>query len=171
MFAIMSYCNFHDTTDRYEIFVAMKELGVTSADRPEIMAIRDKNYQIYRNKFDTPAKQEELCKQARFNFFFVKTRRKGVPISAGSDTDKQPEKIEAIGKILGVISFCQFNVDETKWGQFLVNMGVKVESMKAVSDQAGQLYHSLITQHGFPERAPEVCAKTKNDFWASSFIK
>jgi hypothetical protein len=115
MFALISYCNFHDRTDHYEIFVALKELGMTSADRAEIMAIRDKNYRIYRDQFDTPAKQEELCRKASEQFFFTKTKRKGVPLLPGSDTEKQPEKIETFGKMLGAILFCEVKLDGKKW--------------------------------------------------------
>jgi hypothetical protein len=171
MLAILSFCNFHDITDRYEMFVAFKELGVTSADRSEIFAIRDKNYQIYRNKFDTPATQEKFCKDARSQFFFVKTKRKDVPIVAGSDTEKQPEKIETFGDVLGVLVFCRTKIDINRWGGFLVDMGVKSESMDALGKQAVQTERALVVQYGSPEHAPDVCAKAKNSFSADRFIK
>jgi len=171
MLALLSFCNFHDITDRYEIFVAFKELGVTSADRLEIFALRDKNYQIYRRKFDTPATHEKVCREARSQFFFIKTKRKGVPIAAGSDTDKQPEKIETFGNILGVLFFCQAKVDENKWGSFLFEMGVKSDSIPALNNQAQVTQHALAAQYRNPQGAPEVCAKAKNGFSADSFIK
>jgi hypothetical protein len=166
--ALLSFCNFHDITDRYEIFAAFKELGITAAENVEIMAIRDKNYQIYRNKYTTPAAQEKICRQARSQFFFIKTVRKGVPIIPGSDTEKQPEKIETFGTILGVLVYCEMKVDGTRWGHFMSDMGVKAESMDALGNQARETQRALVAQYGAFQRAPaEVCAKAKN---AATFI-
>jgi hypothetical protein len=171
MLAILSFCNFHDITDRYEIFVALRDLGVTSRDRTEIYTLRDKNYQRLRSEYTTPAAHEKFCSASRSQFFFIKTKRKGVPIVAGSDTEKQPEKIEAFGNVLGVLLFCERKIDDVRWGSFLFDMGVKSESVSALNAQAAQVRRSLSAEHGSPQRAPEICAKATNNFSAPDFIR
>ena len=169
--ALLSFCNFHDVTDHFEMFLAFKELGVTAADKSEILAIRDKDYQIYRDKFSTPASQEELCKRAKNQFFFIKTRRKGVPLVAGSDTNKQPEKIKLFGNALGVMLFCKANIDQRKWWDFMFYMGINSESVTPLVDYAAKTKQALAARYGTPEKASDTCLKIKNNYYSSTFIK
>jgi hypothetical protein len=107
-----------------------KAFGVTSADRPAMEASRDKNYQILRDKSKTAREHADFCIEKRSWPFFIKAVRKGSPLSAGSDTSKQPEKIELFGNMLGALVFCKIDVDGNKWGRFLWDMGVHTSPIR-----------------------------------------
>ena len=164
--ARMSFCGMFQDVDQYELAVAMKAFGVTSADRPAIEVSQDKNYQILRAKSKTAREHADFCIENRSWPFFIKAARKGLPLLAGSDTSKQPEKIEQFGNLLGALVFCKIDVDGNKWGRFLWDMGLKSESMSAMADQAKRQQQALIAENT-PQRAAKACreARTNPDLY------
>jgi hypothetical protein len=161
--ALMGFCGLFHHVDQYEMAMGMKAFDVTSADRPAMEAIRDKRYRAYREKYKTASAHGDFCIQVRSHPFFIKAGRKGSPIVVGSETTKQPEKIELFGNALGAMLFCKIHIDANKWGSFLFDMGVKSESVAALTDQSVQKRKSLVAQYGAPEWAVEFCNQTRAD--------
>jgi hypothetical protein len=77
----------------------------------------------------------------------MKTMRSGYHSFPGSDDRRQPEKIEFFGNFLGTMVFCNYPVDADKWGRFLFDMGVQVESMTALGNQAKTTQQALVNQY------------------------
>ena len=77
MLALIGFCGLHHHVDQYEMAVAMRDLGVTAADRSALEAVRDKNYQAYREKYGTAPAHGAFCIQVRLHPFFEKVGRKG----------------------------------------------------------------------------------------------
>lgn len=151
--ARMSFCGMFHHVDQYEMAMAMKAFGVMQADRPAIEASRDKNYQIIRDKFKTARDHADFCIENRSWPFFIKAGRKGSPSWVGSDTEKQPEKIELFGNMLGALSFCKIPIDGTKWGMFLSDMGVKSESIKEMGEVATKKGLALVAEKNSEQAA------------------
>jgi hypothetical protein len=154
--ARMSFCGMFHQVDQYEMAIAMKAFGVVQTDRPAMEASRDKNYQILRDKFKTARDHADFCIENRSWPFFIKAGRKGSPSWVGSDPEKQPEKIEFFGNMLGALIFCKIPMDGTKWGMFLSDMGVRSESMKAMGEVATKQGLALAA-----EKSPEQAAACK----------
>ena len=157
MLALIGFCGLHHHIDQYEMAMAMSELGVTAADRPALEAVRDKNYEAYREKYSTAPAHGAFCIQVRLHPFFEKVAREGSPTIVGSDTTKQPEKIELFGNLIGTILFCKMDVDSTNLESFFTDMGVLSESMNSLKDKSLKVQQALLTQYGTPERAIDVC--------------
>jgi hypothetical protein len=168
--ARMSFCGMFHYVDEYELSMAMKAFGVTTADRPAMEASRDKNYQLFRDKIKTAREHADFCIENRSWPFFIKAARKGLPSLVGSDTNKQTEKIELFGNMLGALRFCKIDVDGNKWGTFLWDMGVTSESMSAMADQAKRQLQALIAGDA-PQRASEVCKEARANPYLYRFNK
>jgi hypothetical protein len=157
--ARMSFCGMFHYVDQYEMAMAMKAFGVVQADRPAMEASRDKNYQMLRDKLKTAREHADFCIENRSWPFFIKAARKGTPLWVGSDPEKQPEKIELFGNLLGALVFCKIPIDGNKWGRFLSDMGVKSESMRAMSEVATKQGLALAAEKS--PQAAEVCKDTR----------
>jgi hypothetical protein len=159
----MAYCNFFHHVDQYEMAMAMKAFGVTSIDRQAIEARRDSQYKMYRSKFQNASSHGDFCIRARSHPFFIKAGRRGSPLIPGSDTNKQPEKIELFGDFLGVVAFCKIPIDDERWGKFLFDMGVKSESVPAIGTKAIAVRRALLAEHSNPARAQQVCDEARKN--------
>jgi hypothetical protein len=155
--ARMSFCGMFHQVDQYEMAMAMKAFGVVQTDRPAMEASRDRNYQILRDKFKTARDHADFCIENRSWPFFIKAGRKGSPLWVGSDPEKQPEKIEFFGNMLGALVFCKISMDGVKWGMFLSDMGVRSESMRAMGEVATKRGLALAA-----ENSPEQAAACKD---------
>lgn len=160
--ARMSFCGLHYFIDQYEMGVAMKAFGVVGSDRPAMEAARDKNYAVLREKFKTAKEHADFCIQNRSHPFFMKAARRGLPLWVGSDTIKQSEKIELFGDFLASMTFCKMPIDGDKWGLFLSDMGVKSESMQAMSERAAQTQRAYTQMAGTPQ-ANALCNETRSN--------
>lgn len=170
IFARMSFCGLFNFVDQYELMSATKAFGVTGSDRPAIEAVREKNYQKLRDTFKTPAAHGDFCIENWSHPFLVKAGRRQSTSIAGSDTTKQPEKIEVFGELLGSLTFCKMQIDGDKWGRFLFDMGVKSESIPAMAERAKAAQQSLAPLAG-TSQANEFCAQTKLNPSLSRFSK
>jgi hypothetical protein len=159
--AAVAFCNLDLQLDQYELLQAIRKLGIISADRAAIGAARDKLYDIYRYNFKTASAQLKFCSDIRTHPFLVEFIRKEVPVSAGSDLSKQPEKIKFFGTAAGTLKFCGIAIDEEKWDQFLSKMGIASESMPAISNQITKTRSALVSQHESPQRSPGVCSQVQ----------
>jgi hypothetical protein len=168
--ARMSFCGFHYFIDEYEMGMAMKAFGVIGSDRPAIEAVRDKNYALLREKYKTAKEHGDFCIQNRSHPFFMKASRKGIPLWVGSDTDKQPEKVELFGDLFAAITFCKMPIDGNKWGRFLSDMGVKSESMPAMSERAAQTQRAYAQMAGTPQ-VNALCNETRSNPNVARFSK
>jgi hypothetical protein len=182
--AVIAFCNFTKDVDQYELAAGMRAFGVAPADQPKIDAIRDRQYDIYRRDFSNLMRQRDFCAAAVTDAvkisrasdsirasFLLKIQRSGVPLLPGSDSRRQPEKIEVFGDLLGKASFCKISIDAHKFADFLSYMGVQAESMDALGNRAAKRQRDLVAQYESPDKALHVCDEAGADPWVRSFIK
>jgi len=107
LLAVISFCNLTMSIDQYEFGAGMRFFGITSADRPAMETMRDKQYEKFRREVTTPAKHFDFCKAAYRHPILSKAMRRGVPSFIGSDDRRQEEKIEYFGTSMGTLMFCK----------------------------------------------------------------
>ncbi len=161
--AVIAFCGLWHDIDQYEIASAMKALGVAQADRPAIEQVREKNYQGLRGKYQTAKAHGDFCIEIRSHPFLTRVKRSGVPSVVGSDHRRQPEKIEVLGNLLGAMATCKTQLDDNKWGLFIVDMGVAVESLAGITAQAKTARQSILATHNTPEKMNAFCDQTRSN--------
>jgi hypothetical protein len=171
LLAIIAFCNLTNQVDQYEVSAGMRFFGVTSADRPAMEAARDKRYEVYRRQYSTWSKHTDFCTNDKSHLLLSKIMRRGFHSFPGSDDRRQDEKIEVFGTALGTMMFCKIPVDGDKWGQFLFDMGVKSESLTALTNQTRTTHQALLLEHGNPQKASQLCAEVKLNPSVERFIK
>jgi len=159
--AVVAFCNLTLSVDQYEMSAGMKAFGVTSSDQAGMEAVRAKYYEMYRREFTTPEKHQDFCTKIMNHPFIAKVKRRGVPTIAGSDDRRQSEKIEVFGEMFARMTFCKIQINAAKWGLFLSNMGVKSDSMPALSEHAAKTHNAISAKYNTPHFATDMCNETR----------
>lgn len=171
MLALTAFCGLAHNVDQYEMGQAMKAFGVTSVDRQAIEVAREKHYQAYRDKFKTSSTHGDFCIAIRSHPFFSKVSRNGTPVHVGSDTKKQEEKTELFGHFLGAMAFCKIPFDAEKWWSYMFDMGVKSETVPALTAHSNKVRQDLLSAYGTPDQAAVVCDQVRTNPAAHRFTK
>ncbi len=162
MLAVVAFCNLTDSVDQYEMSAFARAVGIAGADKVQVEAERTKHYGKYRSHFDTLEKHVDFCSKIKSHPFLLKVMRRGVPSFAGSDDRRQPEKIEVFGELLAKLLFCNVQIDATKWGNYLFEMGVKSENSPAIGSHAKSVRSTLVAKFPTPQLAKEMCKQVNS---------
>ncbi|WP_072387095.1 hypothetical protein [Hyphomicrobium sp. CS1BSMeth3] len=163
MLAVVAFCNLTNSVDQYEMSAFARAIGITPTDKAHVEAERIKHYGKYRSHFDTLQKHQDFCGKITRHPFLLKVMRRGVPNSVGSDDRRQSEKIDYFGEMLAKLLFCNAQVDEMKWGNYLFAMGVKSESMPALGAHAKKMRSAIAGKYSTPQLASEMCTQVRDN--------
>jgi hypothetical protein len=169
--ATIAFCNLWKLVDQYELAAGMRFFGITSVDQKAMEAVQQQQYDKYRREITTISQHRDFCSAAARHPFMTRIMRQGVPIIAGSDHRRQPEKIEFFGKMLGPVFFCNIPFDGEKWGTFLFEMGVTSVSMAALNKRADAATNELKIENASKTDIAAYCLQVRKNPAVARFIK
>ncbi len=167
----VAYCGFGTRLDQFKLGQQMKELQLTSADRPQIEKFRDQYYAELRTNITNAVEHEKTCKIIERNPVIAIVLRKFAEPDRTSDTSQQQEKIRAFGDIMGLMDFCGVSVDGEKLGRKLYSIGLTSESVSAVQARSKVKRSTLELERGQLKGSSNTCSELQSNAFVQQVKK
>jgi hypothetical protein len=167
----VAFCGFGTRLDQFKLAQQMKELQLTSADRPQIEKYRDTYYAELRTNITNAVEHDKYCRFTERNPLLAIVLRKFAEPYRNSDTSQQQEKITAYGDIMGLMDFCGVSVDGEKLGHKLYSIGLTSESMSAVQARSRAKRSMLEVERGQLKGSSNTCSELQSNAFVQQVKK
>jgi hypothetical protein len=152
---------------KFKFAQRMKELELSSSDRPQIEKFRNASYSQIRSAISDPTAHEDYCREIEKNPVLTSVLRKFSDPGRNSDATQQPEKIRAYGDIVGMMMFCGVDVDGQKLGSSLYTIGVASENVPPVVARSKVKRNDLELERAQMKGSASACSQME----ANAFVQ